>query len=175
MPSQPSQFTPYLIVIPVVLLILVLRLRSMSRGRALRLEWLWVTPVLMLVFAALLLVQAPPQGLQWAWLVLPIVVGAAVGFYRGRMMHISVDPETHALSAKASPAALYFIVGIMVLRSALNFYFRDQAAAWGINPLFFTDLFMAFAIGMFGMQRVEMFVRARRLLGEARAARAAAG
>jgi hypothetical protein len=39
------------------------------------------------------------------------------------------------------------------------------------NPMAITDVLLSFAVGMFGVMRVEMFLRARRLLAEAKAGR----
>jgi len=174
MSEQLRPYLPYLISVPIILVVLVLRLRGMSRGRPLRAEWLWVTPVLLMVMAGLLTAQAPPTTQEWMWLALPLALGGILGWYRGKMMQISVDPDTHALTAKASPAALYLIVGIILLRYVLNIVSRTEASSWGVRPMFITDLLMAFGIGLLGVQRVEMFLRARRLVTEARAAKAAA-
>jgi hypothetical protein len=166
MPGQYGQFSPYYIVIPVVLIILVLRLRSMSKGQRLRVELMWITPLLLLVGAGLLLAQAPPAPEQWIWLAVPLILGAALGWYRGKMMHIEVDPETQALKSRASPAALYLIVAIIVLRYALSIFARTEAAAWKVSPMFITDLFMMFGVGVLSVARIEMMLRARRLLAE---------
>jgi hypothetical protein len=42
-----------------------------------------------------------------------------------------------------------------------------------LNPMALTDILLAFALGLFATQRLEMYLRARRLLDEARAARPA--
>ena len=39
----------------------------------------------------------------------------------------------------------------------------------GVSPAMLTDPLIAFALGMFTLQRVEMYLRAKRLLGAARA------
>jgi len=86
------------------------------------------------------------------------------------MMHIKVDPETHEISQKGSLAAMAFIVVLILIRMGAR-----NAEALGIPGMHFdvmamTDVLIAFALGMLTMQRVEMFLRARRLLEEARAA-----
>ncbi len=174
MPSQYAQFTPYLVAIPIVLIVLVLRLRSMSKGQRLRIELMWITPVLLTVMAGLVLAQSPPPREQWVWLAVPLLFGVAIGWYRGRMMHIEVEPQTHELKSRASPAALYLIVAIVVLRMGLNLYARTEAQTLGLSPALLTDLFMMFGIGLIATGRIEMMLRGRRLLAEAVAARAAA-
>jgi hypothetical protein len=84
------------------------------------------------------------------------------------MMQIHVDPETHALSQKASPAAFLLLIGLVAVRSAV----RAELLAGGRHGIgmLVTDVAMAFALGLIAMTRVEMAVRARRLLAAARGA-----
>jgi membrane protein CcdC involved in cytochrome C biogenesis len=81
------------------------------------------------------------------------------------MMHIHVDPETHALNQKASPAAMIFLIALIVLRSGARAVLGE---AGGVSPAMLTDPLIAFALGMFTLTRVEMYLRAKRLLEEVR-------
>ena len=94
-----------------------------------------------------------------------LAVGAAVGWQRGKMMHIHVDPETHALNQKASPAAMFFLIGLIVVRSGARAVLGETG---GVSPAMLTDPLIAFALGMFTLTRIEMYLRAKRLLGEVR-------
>jgi membrane protein CcdC involved in cytochrome C biogenesis len=109
--------------------------------------------------------QLPPTG----WVALAsfagLVIGAAVGWQRGKMMHIHVDPETHALNQKASPAAMFFLIALIVIRAGARAVLGESS---GVSPAMLTDPLIAFALGMFTLQRVEMYWRAKRLLEEAR-------
>ncbi|BCW90710.1 hypothetical protein sos41_38850 [Alphaproteobacteria bacterium SO-S41] len=162
------QMAPYLVA-PLIVLIMIFRLRRVNATRALRLEWLWVMPVIMIAMAGFLLAQLPPHGSEWAWLGLAAIIGGAVGWYRGKMMRITLDPETHALSQQVSPAAMIFIVVLIAVRYGARALMNEQADAWHISPLFITDIFLVFVVGMLAMTRVEMALRARRMLAEARA------
>jgi hypothetical protein len=175
MPDQtPHSLLPYLISIGVLVVVMGLRMRSMSRTRRLRLEWLWVTPALILAVTVLSLLPQPPQGLDWAWLGGGLLIGAALGWQRGRMMHIAVDPETHALNTKASPAALFFLVFVIAIRFGLRSLAMGEAQSWHLSVSVITGAFLTLALGLLGVQRLEMALRASRLLAEARAAGAAA-
>jgi hypothetical protein len=158
-------YISYLITAAVVGLVLFLRLRSMKRARRLRLETLWIVPALYAVITALVFYQSPPAGVQWAYITLALALGAALGWRRGALMRIQVDPETHALNQQASPAAMLFIIVLILARQGLRF----EAGSMGFSVAFLTDLLMVFALGLFSATRTEMFVRARRLLAEARA------
>lgn len=153
----------------VFLAIMAFRFSRIRKARRLRLEWLWVTPAILLVGAGALMWRMPPHGLEWLWLTLALAVGGAIGWQRGRMMTITVDPETHDLNQQASPAALIFLVALFVIRRALDQALHAEAQAWHLSAAFVTDVFVVFAVGLLLVMRAEMFIRARRLLDNARA------
>ena len=166
MHAQPVQqsWVSYAITIAIILVVLALRMRRMGQMRPLKLETLWVVPVLYLAVAALMFYQLPPTGWVAIASMIGLAVGAAVGWQRGRMMHIHVDPETHALNQKASPAAMMFLVVLILVRMAG----RSLLGSEGVSTAMLTDPLIAFALGMFTLTRVEMYLRAKRLLEEAR-------
>jgi hypothetical protein len=166
MQSQPqSAFIGYVITAVIVSLVLFLRFRSMKRARPLKLGMLWLVPCLYALVTVSVLYQSVPQGMQWLYLALALAIGGIIGWRRGALMRISVDPETHALNQQASPAAMLFILVIIIVRQGL----RAEASQMGFNAAFLTDFLVVFALGLFSMTRLEMFLRARRLLAEARA------
>ena len=137
----------------------------MGQMRPLKLETLWVVPVLYLLVAALMFWSLPPT--RWVGIasLIALLIGAGVGWQRGAMMHIHVDPETHALNQKASPAAMIFLIALIVLRSGARAVLGETG---GVSPAMLTDPLIAFALGMFTLTRVEMYLRAKRLLEEVR-------
>jgi hypothetical protein len=159
-------YVSYVITAAVVCLVLFLRMRSMGRVRRLRPGMLWLVPALYAVIAATVLYQSPPVGLQWVWLAIAISGGAAIGWRRGAMMRISVDPTTGMLNQQASPAAMLILLVLIVIRQGL----RIEAGAMGFNAAFMTDVLVIFALGLFAATRAEMFLRARRLLAAGRSA-----
>jgi hypothetical protein len=112
--------------------------------------------------------------MDWLWMAIALALGGGFGWYRGKMMHISVDPESHVVNTRASAAAMYFIVVILLARIGLRYVALDQAQAWHLSVTLITGLFLVFAVGLLGIQRLEMFLRAQRLLAEARAAKTSA-
>jgi membrane protein CcdC involved in cytochrome C biogenesis len=167
MQVHPAQQTwaSYAVTIAIVVVVLGLRLRRAGTMRPLKLGSLWVVPAVYLAVAALMFVQLPPTGWVAIASIVGLAIGAAVGWQRGKMMHISVDPETHALNQKASPAAMIFLVVLIAVRMAARGVIGEGG---GISPAMLTDPLIAFALGMFTLQRVEMYLRAKRLLEEAR-------
>jgi hypothetical protein len=164
--AHPAQgWIQYAIPIAIFAVVIALRMRRMGQMRPLKLETLWVVPAMYLVVAALMFWQFPPFGWIAIACVSALLIGAALGWQRGKMMHIHVDPETHALNQKASPAAVFFLIALIAVRSGAR-TFLGQAGA--VSPAMLTDPLIAFALGMFTMTRVEMYLRAKRLLEEAR-------
>ena len=158
----------YAITIGIVVVIMALRMRGMSKMRPLKLGSLWIVPAVYLVVAALMFVQLPPTGWVAVASAVGLAIGAAVGWERGKMMHIHVDPETHALNQKASPAAMLFLIVLIAVRVGARSVLGETS---GVSPAMLTDPLIAFALGMFTLTRLEMYLRAKRLLEEVRGGR----
>jgi hypothetical protein len=162
--SQPHQsWISIAVTVAIVGIVLALRMRTMGRMRPLKLETLWVVPALYLVMAALMFWSFPPKGWVAIASAAGLAIGAAVGWQRGKMMHIHVDPETHALNQKASPAAIIFLVALIVVRSGARAVLGETG---NVSPAMLTDPLIAFALGMFSLTRLEMYIRAKRMLEE---------
>src|SRR4029079_18718651 len=140
----------------------------MGQMRPLKLETLWIVPALYLAVAALMFWQLPPTGWVAIASAIGLAIGAAVGWQRGKMMHIHVDPETHALNQKASPAAMLFLIVLIAVRAGARSVLGETS---GVSPAMLTDPLIAFASGMFTLTRLEMYLRAKRLLEEVRGGR----
>jgi len=151
-----------------VLIVMALRMRGMSRMRPLKLGSLWIVPAIYLAVTIWMFVLLPPVGWVAIASVGALLIGAAVGWQRGKMMHIHVDPETHALNQKASPAAMFFLVILIVVRTGARSLLGAESH---VSPAMLTDPLIAFALGMFTLTRLEMYLRAKRLLEEVRGGR----
>lgn len=169
MTLSPQTMGP-LIGVGVAAAFMIFRLTRARKSKPLKLEWLWVLPLVLLLATGALLWQMPPRGLEWLWLALAFALGGAIGWQRGRMMKITVDPETHDLNQQASPAAIVFLVALVAVRYGLREGLSAEAEAWHLSAAFLTDVFVVFAMGILSVTRLEMFLRARRLLAEAKAA-----
>jgi hypothetical protein len=162
---------PYLI--PVLLLLVLMR-RSL-RGRKLRAERLWLFPTLLAAGVALLLYEDPPRTMAGAGvLTVALAIGAAIGWWRGRFTQITIDPETHELTSRASIAGAVLIVAVFALRYALRMEEGAISSELHVSAVLITDAAMMLAMGIMGVQRLEMWLRCQRLLAEARAAKAVA-
>jgi membrane protein CcdC involved in cytochrome C biogenesis len=159
-----------LVTILIIGVVLALRMRTLTRERPLKLEQLWIVPGIYLIIAGLFFYAQPPQGLAWAWCVVALAIGAMLGWQRGRLMHISVDPATQTLRQKGSLASMLFLLGLIAVRTAAR-----EAAIFHFGGIHFdvnlvTQLLVALALGLLSVQRIEMYLRARKLLEIARPA-----
>lgn len=142
-----------------------------TRTRTLRVERMWIVPALILVGVGMSLrAQGAPTGALLGAEAIALILGGALGWWRGRTTTITVDPATHALTSRASPIGLLLIGGLFLVRVGLRGYASTHAAQWHVTPLQVADVFLLFAVGLVCAQRIEMWIRARRLLEAARAA-----
>ena len=163
----PQQYAPFIVLL-VLLPVILLRNRA---PRTLRPKWMWVTPAIIVPLMGFALWgtsmqpgadHTPFDALSWAILAVGVLLGCAAGWWRGKMTTI----EKHAdgtLKAQASPLGIILIIGLFLGRSALRSVLEPHAAAWGLNALAIADAFLVFVVGMIVVQRVEMFIRARRV------------
>jgi len=164
--APPSNI--YSIIIPVLVIgvVLFFRVRRMSVKRPFKLGSLWIVPAIFLALTGLTLAQSPPRGMDWAWIALALLLGVALGWQRGRLMKIWVDPESGSLMTQGSGWALVFLVALLVVRMMLRESLVMEASAGAIDIGLINSAFVVFALGLFGTQRVEMALRAQRLKAE---------
>jgi len=155
--------------IPLIAIGLVI-LRN-SQARRLRVETLWIMPVVIIVLIGLALSQeGMPTPLFMAIDIAALAAGAVLGWWRGRLTNITVNPETHELTSRASPIGMLLILGIFALRYGIRMYASQGAASSGLPVNAIADAALVVTVGLVCAQRLEIALRASRLLAEARAA-----
>jgi len=167
--------SPLSYLIPIGIAAVVILLRN-SRPRRLRIESLWILPALYLVMLAGALAAAPPPltPVGIGLLALGFALGAGLGWQRGRFTKIDIHPETHELSARQSAIGLVFIFAIVAVRYGARNLLAANAGALHIPLAAALDAFVALAIAMLSVQRLEVWLRASKMLAEAKAAKAVA-
>ena len=164
--GSPMSIALYVVILAVVL---ALRWRRMGKTRRLRLETLWIMPATFFAVFGFIFYEVPPHGIGWLWCAIAFAAGSAIGWYRGRFVEISVHPETHELNQKSSPAAFIFIIALIAVRFAMRSVVNFEASSWHLNTLLVSGIFISAAAGTLSVFRLELFLRARRLLAAARA------
>ena len=164
---MPQQYIP-IIAVGVALVLVVLRNRA---PRTLRPQFLWVAPVIIVPLMALAIwgtsmspgaVHTPFSLADWAVLALGLILGGVAGWWRGKMTTIEKHTDG-TLKAKASPVGMILIVVLLLGRRALSAFLEPHAAGWGLNAIAIADAFLVFVVGMIVLQRLEMYIRARRV------------
>ena len=153
-------------ILPFVIIAVVIgfRLRSMTRERPLKIETLWIVPVVYLLLIAWMLFALPPTTVGWALVALGVLIGAMLGWHRGKLIRIERN-ESGELRQQASPLAMLLLVALIVLKLGARAIFGESAAMQrGSNAMLLTDAFIGFALGLLSATRLELYLRARRLL-----------
>jgi hypothetical protein len=176
-PTEAAQMgQTYGVFVGVAVAVVILFLRN-RRARALKIERLWIRPAIFLALLVLARVGQPPllTPAAVAFLAGALVAGALVGWQRARFVRIDIHPETHELSSQASVWGVVFIAAVLLLRLWMRSALSQNASVLGLSPETFADTFLLFAVGMMVTYGLEIWIRARRMLAEAQAAKAAAG
>jgi hypothetical protein len=165
-----GQVTGIVVTLVVVMAMLMLRNR---RPRRLRLEAMWIRPVIFLVLIAVSAFAAPPPltPVSLAVMALALVVGAGLGWQRGRFMRIEVHPETHDITSRASPIGMLFILAVVAARMGLRGMAYESRGLAGLSTAAIASVLILLVGAMMIAQSVEMWLRARKLLADAQAAR----
>jgi len=165
MQQQPGNWLTTLIPFVIIAVVLALRMKSMSKERPLKIDTLWVVPVIYLALVGFMLFSLPPPPLGWGLMGAGLAIGAAIGWHRGKLINIQRDAQTGELRQKASPIAMLLIVGLVVLKMGARSIFGDSAVAHPTSgAMLLTDAFLGFALGLLSATRLELYLRAQRMI-----------
>jgi hypothetical protein len=136
----------------------------MSRERPLNVATLWIVPVVYLLLVGSMIVALPPTVGGWSLIAAGVVAGAVLGWHRAKLIRIERNADGK-LMQKASPVAMLLLVALIVLKLGARAIFGETAAAQpGSGAMLLTDAFLGFALGLLSATRVELYLRARRIL-----------
>ncbi|HTX50356.1 MAG TPA: DUF1453 domain-containing protein [Caulobacteraceae bacterium] len=157
--------------IPIAVVVGIVLLRN-SRPRRLRIESLWILPVVYVLLLASSLAAAPPPvtPVSIGLLALGFVLGAAIGWQRGRFTRIDIHPETHDLTSRQSMIGIVFILAIFAVRYGARDFLAANASSLHLPVVAALDALLVLAIAMLSVQRLEVWLRASRMLAEAKGA-----
>jgi hypothetical protein len=168
MPHTAANPAAMTLLIPLVVLALVV-LRN-SRARRLRVESLWIMPVMIVALIGLALwQQGAPSSQSLGFDAAALVLGSLIGWWRARFTNISVDPQTHQLTSRASPIGMLVILGVFSIRYGIRFYTAQSAGPDHTLINAIADASLVMSVGLVCAQRLEIALRATRLLNEVRA------
>ncbi len=147
----------------------VIVLRRNSRPREVNLQRLWIRPAIAFLGVVALFSQSPPPltVASVAVVTTAIALGGALGWQRGRLTLIEVHPETHLVTARVSPIGVVLVLGLVALRMLLRTALSGPGMDARLVGLLADGLMVMAAVTMVA-QQIEIGMRARRLLDEAR-------
>ena len=165
MQHQPGNWVTTLIPFVIIAIVLALRFRSMSRKRPLKLETLWIVPVVYSLIAGSMFFSLPPPPVGWGLALTGLAVGLVLGWYRGKLIRIERNADTGELRQRASPLAMLLLAALVVVKLGARAIFGETAATQpGSGAMLLTDTFIGFALGLLSATRLELYLRARRML-----------
>lgn len=154
--------------VPLVLVAIII-FRSL-RTRTLKVERLWLMPTLLLLVTTLTLIRSPPSGLLAVVLgALSLGLGTGLGWWRAQASWFQIDPTTHVITSKVSPWGVLLILAIFGVRYVVRTFATTEASILDVTAADITDSFLLMAVGLVTAQRVEWYLRARRMIEAARA------
>jgi hypothetical protein len=157
-----KHFAPYLAPLLAVAFMARRVLRA-QQPKAVKTGRLWILPAILLVLVGLTLANGRmPPPIALAAFAAVAAVGAAIGWYRVHTLEFSVDPESGAIMSKATPFGAFLLVGLIVVREALNYVLKGEGVR-GAQLVLWTDGALIFAAAMLVAQSAHTWVRARRL------------
>lgn len=137
-----------LLAIAAISLVIFLMARRVMRPRPLRIETTWRGPAFMTAAAALFFSTRPMPSVPHAEaLALTVAVGLVLGWLRGRLVDIAVEPDTGNATQRGTPLGLVFLVALGIVRTLI------RAAALrhpelGLDVEIMSEFLIAFAFGM---------------------------
>jgi hypothetical protein len=175
---MPKEFVQYLPILVIVALI-GFRLFRATQARKINPGRLWIGPLIMLAGMVALF------GLLPAHLTNPFaipifagaaLVGAGIGYLRGKHQEFSIDPVTGDVMSKASPIGTIIFLAVFVARFGLRSWMGNPMPGAGqpISPsvLLYSDATLFFAFGVVAATAWEVWRRTRPLVLAHRATQA---
>jgi len=159
--EHPEQWQSYLPFV-VIALVFALRLRRINRERRMHLGRLLVAPTIILVVAGYLVATATPDLVGFAIAVGGLVIGGVVGWQRARFTRIAYDPQGDIFTMRQSPAAVIFLVGIMIVRRVIMVEMPAMTAGASMAHMTIDGL-IGFGLAMVIAHNGELYLRARRI------------
>jgi hypothetical protein len=158
-----KELAPYFVPV-LVLALLARRVMKAQKPRAVRPGRLWVFPAILLLATIVTLAKEPAPGLlAMGAFFLAAVAGGSLGWFRVHTLEFNADPETGAITSKATPLGAFLIVGLLLARYGIKYIEADMGvtgsglARWADGGLIFSAVMMI-------AQSVHTWVRARKLL-----------
>lgn len=143
------------------------------KPRRMQVNRLWIIPATVVAGISAGLIFGRPAGATFYWVesvlgAAGLAAGAIAGWWRGSLMRLAVNGEDRTIKAQVSPLGLVFMLGLLTCRRAVEYLVETGALILPFNPLIVVQTLLLFVAATVVSQRVELWVRAHRLLNESR-------
>ncbi|PZT55327.1 DUF1453 family protein [Paenibacillus silvae] len=142
----------------IVVTALIILLLSM-REKEVKLERMWLMPVIVAIAIFSSISQGPVTGLTLLLYTLFLVIGCAIGIWRAWMERLRVDPATGKVMSKGSMGTALVLIIIMLLKHYVSTLDVHHSVVSLSNALLFIPL------GSIAARRVLVYMRIRQMQG----------
>jgi len=175
MPKEYLQYLPILLIVVLV----GFRLFRATQARKIKPGRLWMGPLIMTLGMISLFAFAPvPLGNPFAIpiFIAALLIGAGVGYLRGKHQEFFIDQATGDVMSKASPIGVIIFVVVFLARFGLRSWMGNPTPDMGQpvspNVILYTDAMLFFAFGVVVTTAWEVWRRTRPLVLAHRAGQA---
>lgn len=146
------------------------RIKALKKEQPLDLKRIWLLPAIVCGLAFMTFRSMPPDRATTLWAGVALLVGGVLGWLRGKTIAIRRDPATGALTQKPSILGLLLVLAILAVKFGAKTFLGIDPSRGGAAPdaatMMFTDILLAFAVGLLVATQAEITLRARRLMGQ---------
>jgi len=164
-----KEFGPY--IVPLLILALVARRLIRNAPRKVNTGRIFLFPVIIAFGTVATLANSPMPQLFWfVGFAVALVVGLGVGYLNSRHRELAIDPQTGAITSKATPFGMILFVALFAARFGMKFVFPQLAGGDGhmAHPsrdlIGWTDAGLIFSTAMVVGAAVTMYLRTRPLI-----------
>lgn len=163
-------------IVPLLVVALLARRLIRNVPQKVRIRRLFIAPVIAIAGAASLLAISPMPPLFWiVGYAIAVAAGAGIGFLTAHHQEFAIDPQTGAVTSKATPIGSILVVALFALRFGLKIVFPQLGgtapqAHPSADVLAWTDAGILFSAGLVTTRALVTWLRTRPLITEHRAA-----
>lgn len=151
---------PLLIILP----ILYWRMRKAMKPQPLKPGRLLIRPAFIIVVAIMLMAASPPPPAYYIWFAVAAGLGAAIGWYWGKLNRLHLHPEDGTVMSTDSQAGVAVLVALVMFRYGIRAGIGTGQGALHLDVAAFADISIIFSALLFSARGLEIYLRARKLL-----------
>jgi hypothetical protein len=125
---------------------------------------LLIRPAIIILVAILIMSAAPPPREDIVWFALAAVIGAAGGWYWGKLTQLHLHPEDGTVMSTNSQAGVLVLMVLVLFRFGIRAGLGAESEAMHLSLPVLTDISITFSAFLFSARGLEIYLRAQKLL-----------